>query len=1579
MRRRYALVGVLAAEIILSGALLSTIVIAPPEPLQIALTPATVDMHGVATDSTFAIEANKPLDPAAVKTGLTIQPEASFDVQGAGRRLVLYPSQPLQPEQTYEVSLDYGGRSFHWSFQTRIALRALGTLPRDGGTDVPITTGIEIQFNDEDFVDAQPYFSIAPAVAGLFEVHKDTLVFVPTQQLLPGTSYRVTLSRRFAVRGGGPSLANDVSFSFSTAGVREQQQAGLLILAAATEFSTKDAPAFLVYAPNEKDIAGQSVQVSLYRYPSAAAFIQAAHGPESTNGADLVTRFTATPRQGLPDAHYVDFPAPLPAGYYVASAFDLRSAGKLALIRFQVTDVSFFVSLTRTKTLVWLNDLATGAPLSDARLISAGATIAQSDASGLAVFSTRPVESDKGVGFEGVAVAADSREAVVRAAAPQLDSGPMRPELYWRYVYVDRPIYKPWDTVNFWGLIAPREKAAAPIANVTVVIKEEYRERDLLRVAVPMAGSVFTGSLALPYLHPSFYALNVYADDVLLTSSTVRVDTYAKPNLILELAADKRAVIAGDDVKFSARARFFEGTPAAGFRLNVKELRNRTADVVTTDVAGDASFHYAAAAGCSPTCDMRVEISSDTPELGEVNANVWVRVFSSAVTVVPVSSVAGGKATFKLTLRAVRLDQLNAGASQDASLGPPLANQTISGSLTRQEWAVLENGEAYDFISKQVVKRYRYEDRSAVIDSFSSATDANGVVTYTFAVDPDRSYRLDFRAADSSGRVYAGAAWTSGREYDPHPSNPQLTLSFDKSSWKIGDTVQATYKRGENALPSRPNGFLFYTLRLGLARYQVQSDPVYSVPFREEDVPNFFLRGVYFDGRSYLETCAGSYWWCSGAGVVRFDQTQRALTVKVLPDKAEYRPGETVTVAVEAADPLGRPASATVNLNVVDEAIYAIAQESVRLLDSLYVPSVPADEVITVSSHRFGPLPTCQCAFGGGGGPEPVRSFFPDAVIFRTIALDNAGKGQISFKLPDNLTTWRLTYQAVTQRLEAASGTVPLRAKLPFFADMVIADAYRAGDAPVITARVNGEKLKIGDTATLDIALSGPVSSTAKFSTRAFEGKPFELPPLAAGDYTLTLTATGPNGMSDAVRRTLHVQDSFLRRGAVDFLLVRPTTRVTGAARGLTTLRFADYERSSLFSALYVLHWGWGNRLEQQVARFLSALWLRDSFSEATLVEPVDMDRYRSGRGVGILPYASADPELTAKLADLMPEPLRADPYYFGELYKAAAADGRARSAIVALYGLAVAGQPDAAAMQAYAGRADLTQVDRLWLGLAFARSGDEGRARQLLDGALASAEKIGAGLRLPVATDYDDALKATALAAVLAARLGSSSAIPLLRYVAANRPKEILTDLEQLLAIQALLAKLPQQPVSLTYTLSGRTTTRQIDPKDVFTLVLQPAEVAGLSFSATGGDVGVTITYDAPLQLDEHARRADFGLTRTYAWVGSLLKITLHPTFPSSTPNGSYEIDDVLPAGLLPVDRPWDYGQARDSNVSVPMRVEGQRVSFWAWPGMKDIVYWGRRVNGGLFKAEPAIIEHMESGGVWAWSEPAEVKVTLP
>src|SRR5438132_13727156 len=86
---------------------------------------------------------------------------------------------------------------------------------------------------------AQPYFTIVPAVPGRFEVHETALVFVPGQ-LFPGTTYRVTLRSGLGVRGGGPALANDVTFSFTTAGNGNGEET--LFPGGPYEFSTKDPP-----------------------------------------------------------------------------------------------------------------------------------------------------------------------------------------------------------------------------------------------------------------------------------------------------------------------------------------------------------------------------------------------------------------------------------------------------------------------------------------------------------------------------------------------------------------------------------------------------------------------------------------------------------------------------------------------------------------------------------------------------------------------------------------------------------------------------------------------------------------------------------------------------------------------------------------------------------------------------------------------------------------------------------------------------------------------------------------------------------------------------------------------------------------------------------------------------------------------------------------------------------------------------------------------------------------------------------------------------------------------------------------
>ena len=1474
----------------------------------------------------------------------------------------------------------------------RTGLSVIGTLPADGSTDVPVSSGIEITFSGADLGNPLSYFSIEPSVSGRFETHKNTLVFIPSQ-LRPAATYRVSVSKGFGVQLIGPGLADDFSMSFTTAAIRQATPPGIILPDGPFEFPTKDPPVIEVDSTSE--IEGANVATAVYRYTDATRYLAAVRDPGRGDGAitelPKIATFSTKIQKLLPHGNYLMFPEPLPAGYYVAAVEETSPAAVgQQVVRFQVTDISYYVSVTRTKTLIWLNDLAAGGPVRGAH-IRIGNTVIETDPTGVAVIPTSPLAGAPSgvVGIEGVGSAADGREVAIRVTSTMSASlnDPLRPDLYWRYIYVDRPVYGPSDTVNFWGLIKPREIDARRIERLTVQLSgpNDYSSgpahSDLARTDVAVSNGFFSGSVALPDLRPGGYSLSATVGGVSLVNSSISVETYTKPPYTLDLRPDRRAVFAGEDVSFSARARFFDGTPVIGLPLRVQNAPG--VNSLTTDTNGEATFHVRAGAR-----NLFVSITAARAELGEIDASASVDVFQSAVDVEWSSSVAGGIAEVRLRAREVTLDRINAGERpdrcclSDLSVGSPLDGQSITGTLEREYETRTETGELYDYISKQVLKQYNYESKYVVVDNFRVTTDSLGDATYRFAALPDTYYRLSFRSVDSQGR----ASESFGHEYGVRAQASTPTREIEgtlvllgKNSWRTGQVVEAEYDLGNSPAPARSNAFLFYALRLGLGVFQVQSEPVFRLPFREEDIPNTSLTAVFFDGRRYS----------AAHQRIDYDASERALSLKITADKAEYRPGDTVRLTVRATDSAQRPTAATVNLNVVDEALYAVSSENVDLVGDLYTgysARVPADELVTRFSH-YHVLFSCRCGATGGGGVGLPREVFQDAVIFRTIVTDADGNAMVSFQLPDNLTTWRLTYQAFTAKLEATSGTVALAAKLPFFVNLLASDSYRVGDAPAIVARTYGDKLKVGDDVTISAELAGPASLTTKVSARAFEAKAIALPTLAAGDYTLTVSASGPDGLIDAVRRTIHVQPSFLRREAVDFQLVSAGTRVAGATSGLTTVEFADYDRATLLAALWRMRWEWGGRVEQELARSLGAQWLRDLNGQgpATSVG-FDLGRYevpKESGAIAILPYGSADLELSAKIADLMPN--QVDPavakYFVDRLAAERTAvssgdTGARRRTIAALYGLAALGRADPDAIEAFAERSDLTVMERLYLGQALALSGDESGARRLLNSVLASAELVGADLRILAGPESDDLLSATALAASLAARLGQPDAGPLLRYASANRPSETLTFVEQLLAIRALSAQLPQGGTAVTYILGGVEETKEIAPAEVFTLDLLPQELATLSFRSTRGRVGLTLMYDAPLRLDASETKSGFGVTRTYAWRGDLLAITLHPTFPATAPAGAYEIVDVLPAGIEAVSRPWVYSQARDANLASPMQVEGRRLIFYAYPGMPDIVYFGRAVNGGTFSAEPAVLEHMQSGGVWAWSAPLSLQI---
>ena len=146
---------------------------------------------------------------------------------------------------------------------------------------------------------------------------------------------------------------------------------------------------------------------------------------------------------------------------------------------------------------------------------------------------------------------------------------------YWKYLYLDRKIYQPGDTVNYWGILSPRFGAKA-IDEVTIELysysyfRPYYMESDnsaIVEQQVKVDGQTFTGEMGLPILRPGYYSLRVKSGDTVLTSNSFTVETYTKPAYELTIEKDKKAIFTGEKMNFQVKAAFFEGTPVPNLKL----------------------------------------------------------------------------------------------------------------------------------------------------------------------------------------------------------------------------------------------------------------------------------------------------------------------------------------------------------------------------------------------------------------------------------------------------------------------------------------------------------------------------------------------------------------------------------------------------------------------------------------------------------------------------------------------------------------------------------------------------------------------------------------------------------------------------------------------------------------------------------------------------------------------------------------------------------------------------------------------------------------------------------------------------
>ena len=1345
-------------------------------------------------------------------------------------------------------------------------------------------------------------------------------------------------------------------FSFQTVPVTPPNQASFLHILDINSSASSVRTPYLTVSCDEETLKAEC-DVTVWQYTDATAYQQALT-PELAvpYWADRdVNRIpdTASLRKvqsfktNLQQDDYTTlliFPDLLPEGHYLVTC---NTGGMKTFGFLQVNDLMLYLSTTETGSLAWANDLATGKPLAGVTLLGSGDAKAVTGEDGTALLPEMPYAPESGTPFFLSASRSGHPSFVAVLSSPSMGTYDnwmdyeYAGKAHWRYLFTDRSTYLPTDTVSYWGIVRAREGGTDPSSLTVTLEKNGYwsydRQADLIletQSIHPGARGAYEGSFGLVNLDPGSYCIVVRKDGKEVDRRYLGIYRYEKPAFYLSASLKAGIVLPGETVEVDAEGRFFEGTPVPGLELDSsfyyggKDLGVQT---LTLDTKGEAKAttvipELTETSSWQPQSGW-FHANAKNPEEAEISLYESFTVFPRDTMVWVDSTMDKGTFTAGIHVNRINLDVAKAGDKQtyvpepsQAAYKGEAADIPVHGDIFEHYWDRKVIGRKYDFINKVTYDQYEYFQVDHKVAEFNGAS-VQGLLTKTLAIPgfrEDREYRLVISLQDAKGRKIEETRYLSNwYGYGNGGMNYyQLETVGKPNGYRAGETVHLDLTRdGQSLNESGPGGRVLYMLlRDGHLGHSMSTDGSYEFPFETAYIPNLMAKAVLFDGNKLVET---------DSCMIRYDTSEKKLTVETIPDAKSYRPGQTVSVDLRVTDASGNPVEASVNVAVVDEAYFAMYEQTADPLGSLYLPAFGTGIINSYISHRFYD-PASESGGGAEGGEgddvgSPVRKDFKDTAWFGSTVTDAAGKGHVSFKLPDNVTTFRVTTQAVTEDLKAGAGKSPVISTLPFFVQSVAQDAYLAGDSPTILLRAYGSGMTSAETR-FTVSLTTEDGKTdmkeAVGSGSNYVGIPLD--PLQPGKVVLTVK--GVNGSNqDTVERTIRVEKNLLTIQRTSFLPVRKGMRIE-ATDSPATLTIYNKNVSILNQALWSLYGSYGSRVDKVIARQMAARYLKDILMEP-YVEAVPETDFKPWQkddgGIALLPYDSSDVVLSAKICSVNPDLFDSEKLsgYFTTILE----DEKSlpMHAAAAMWGLAALGEPVLLDVRALVSDIGLKDDEKMVYALALADLGDLDGASALYGSLAGKYEKKSDPYKwFDFGRDKDDTLQMTAYAAMLAKKTGHADADSLYAYLQNNQTRERPILLEQLALLDGRVENVSTTG-SATLIVDGKPQPFVIKGQETFRAIVKPEQLAGLQFEDIKGDLDLAVvSRGSALTLDKGENRVAT-IQRKYLvngvekdTIGPLdtVEVNLEIQLETDAPGGNYELSDLLPAGLR-----YTYGSGRN------------------------------------------------------------------
>jgi uncharacterized protein YfaS (alpha-2-macroglobulin family) len=661
------------------------------------------------------------------------------------------------------------------------------------------------------------------------------------------------------------------------------------------------------------------------------------------------------------------------------------------------------------------------------------------------------------------------------------------------YVYPDRSVYRPGDTVNFKAIVRKQDgdRLLLPTdREIQVKIEDSARNVILQKSYSLTAFGSLNGSLELPANAALGYCSITVSKGYI--SGSFQVEEYKKPEYFVKVTPEAPRILQGGSVKATIEARYYFGEPVANANVKYVVHTQRSYYYGDDEDGSDASATTGGGDEGSPD-DSRFFYGEQILEkTGKLDAN------GRLVVTIPTRVEDKYKIDIEYRIEARVTDEAGreiAGHNAFlATYGPFHLEVNAQSYIYKQGESGQFTVKASDYDKHPVstpvhleIVRYRYGSKNQVVQSADGKTGADGLAHFTLVLNEADSLTVRATAQTSVGREVSALSWVwvAGKNEQTWAEGEVRTLQLvaDKVSYKVGDVAHVLISG------AAPNSTLLFTTEGNsvLSKQLVHASDASTtidVPITVESQPNIYVAVISVWKDSVYQ----------GSKNLKVPAIERRLKIEIIPAKQQFVPGESASYKISARDWAGKPVQAELSVGVVDDAVYAVQPDTAGDITNAFYGERES-RVMTQNSLEFyfygeagkKPMQLAKVGGGGGGGRHhdlaqvkatefvqpKVRKAFPDTTYWQAaIHTDANGEAIAKLAFPDSLTTWRTTVRAVTQDTRSGWAVNRVLVRKNVIVRLAVPRFFRMGDQVTVSAIVHNY-LETPKTARVSLDVTG--------------------------------------------------------------------------------------------------------------------------------------------------------------------------------------------------------------------------------------------------------------------------------------------------------------------------------------------------------------------------------------------------------------------------------------------------------------------------------------------------------------------------